>query len=255
MVNLFRMLMNNLFSLKGKTAWITGGKRVGQRVAEILAENGANLIISYNNSRKEAEDTAKKAGKYGVKTLIIKVDVSSRQNVRIAVNEIRKKFGKIDILVLMASIFEKIDLMSITEDDFKRNFDVHVGGTFWPIRESLNLMPKGSHVITVCDRTSIGNVYPNYLPYVVTKAAVASLTRDLAIELGSKGIFINSIAPGPILKTSGLGEDYWQEIRKSSIVKYPITDKEAIDEFAKLVLYLSNVKSTGSIYSLDLGNL
>ena len=52
--------MNNLFNLKGKTAWITGGKRIGQRVAEVLAEHGANIIISYNRSRKEAEKTIKK---------------------------------------------------------------------------------------------------------------------------------------------------------------------------------------------------
>ena len=247
--------MDSLFDLKGKTAWITGGKRIGIRVAEVLAQHGADLIISYNKSRKESEQTIEKIKKFGVKTFIVQADISSRQSVIEAVKEIKKKFKKIDILVLMASIFEKTDLMSIKEEDFKKNFDVHVQGTFWPIRECLSMMPKGSRVITICDRTSIGNVYPNYLPYTITKAGVAHLTRALAVELGARGIFINSIAPGPILKTEGLTDDYWKEIRKNSIVKYPITDKEAVEEFAKLVLYLSNVKSTGSIYSLDFGHL
>jgi len=247
--------MDLLYNLKGKNVWITGGKRIGKRVGEALAEHGANIILSYNKSGKDAEATIKKIEKYNVKSLIVQCDVSSRQNVMKAVNEIKKHFNKLDVLVLMASIFEKIDLMSIKEDDFKRNFDVHLQGTFWPVRECLGLMPRGSHIITISDRTSVGNVYPNYLPYVVTKAAVASLTRALAVELGEKGIFVNSIAPGPVLKTEGLTDQYWTSIRKSSIVKYPLMDDEAVEEFAKLVLYLSTARSSGSIYSLDFGNL
>lgn len=247
--------MVDLFNLKGKAVWVTGGKRIGQRVAEVLAQHGADIIISYNKSKNEAEEAQKKVKKFGVKAIILQCDVSSRQNVIKAVNEIKKHFKKIDVLVLMASIFEKADLMLIKENDFKRNFDVHVQGTFWPIRESLSIMPKGSHVITISDKTSIGNIYLNYLPYIVTKAAVASLTRALAVELGSKGIFINSIAPGPILKTEGLDERYWQSIRKSSIVKYPLTDREAVEEFAKLVLYLCTIRSTGNVYSLELGHM
>ncbi len=247
--------MDNLFNLKGKTAWITGGKRIGKRVAEVLAQHGADIILSYSKSRKEAEQATEKIKKFGVKTFILQADVSSRQDVKNAVSQIKKEFNKIDILVLMASIFEKIDLMSITEEDFKKNFDVHVQGTFWPIMECLSMMPKGSHVITICDRTSIGSIYPNYLPYTTAKAAVAHLTRALAPELGAKGIFINSIAPGPILKTEGLSNEYWREIRKISLIKNKITDQEAVEEFAKLVLYLATVRSTGSIYSLDLGTM
>lgn len=247
--------MGNLFSLKGKTAWITGGKRVGQRVAEVLAENGANIILSYNKSRKEAVETAKKLKKYKVEILLLKVDVSSRQNVAIAVNEIKKHFNKIDILVLMASVFEKVNLMSITEQDFKKNFDVHVQGAFWPIRECLSMMPKDSHVVTISDRTSIGITYKEYLPYIVSKAAVAQMTKALAVELGSKGIFVNSIAPGPVLKPEGMPGKEWQKIRQYSIVKYPITDKEAVNEFAKLALYLSAARSTGAVYPLDFGHI
>src|SRR3989344_1862747 len=184
--------MDELFNLKGKTAWITGGKRIGQRVAELLAEHGANIILSYNKSGKEADETIKKIKKYNIKSLAVQCDVSSRQNVITAVKEIKKQFKKIDILVLMASVFDKMDILEINENDFINNFNVHVQGTFWPIRECIGMMPKGSHVITISDRTSIGNVYPNYLPYTATKAAVAHLTRALAPELGEKGIFINS---------------------------------------------------------------
>ena len=142
--------------------------------------------------------------------------------------------------------------MIITKCDFEKNFKVHVEGTFWPVQVGLSLMPRGSRIITISDETSIGRVYPDYLPYVVAKGAVAHLTRALAVELGSRGIFINSIAPGPVLKTKGLSNAYWKRIKKYSLVK--LSDEESVEEFAKLVLHLSAVKSTGSTYPLNLGD-
>ena len=245
--------MTNLYKLKGKTAWITGGKRIGQRVAEVLALHGANIVLSYRNSRKEADVTLENIKKFGVDGMSIRADVSSRESVAEAVNKIKKRFRKIDILVLMASIFEPAKLDSITDDDLRKNFDVHVLGTFLPVRESLSLMPQGSHIITVSDRTAVGKMHSGYLLYIITKGAVASLTKALAAELAPKGIFVNSIAPGPVLKAENMSIEYWSRIRKNSIIKYPITDKEAVEEFAKLVLYLSTARSTGSVYPLDFG--
>jgi len=247
--------MDKLYNLKGKTAWITGGKRIGQRIAEVLAQNGANIILSYNKSKKEAENTVKKLKKYKVKTLMLKADVSSRQSVKNAINEIKKKFKSVDILVLMTSVFNKIRLEDVTEKDMLDNFKVHVLGTFWPVQLGLGIMPKGSHVITISDRTSLGITYSEYLPYITTKAAVMQMTKVLAVELGSKGIFINSIAPGPVLKPDYMPQKEWNKLRAASIIKYPINDEEAVEEFAKLVLYLSTARSTGAVYPLDFGHL
>ena len=244
-----------LYNLKGKVAWITGGKRVGIKVAEVLAQHGADLIISYNSSKKEALEAEAEAKKYGVKTFVVQADVSSRKSVENAVNKIKKEFGKIDIMVLMASIFSKIKLEDVTEKDMLDNFKAHALGTFWPVQLGLGLMAKGSHVITISDKTVLGKVYADYFPYNVTKGTVAYMTRALAYELAPKGIFINSIAPGPVLKSEGLGSDEWEKIRKESMIDYPITDEEAVREFAKLVLYLSTARSTGFIYPLDFGTM
>ena len=247
--------MNSPYNLKGKTAWITGGKRIGIKVAEVLAKHGANLVISYNSSKKEALEAASKAKKYSVKVFLIQVDVSSRKSVEDALDKIKKEFKKIDILVLMASIFNKMRLMDVTEKDLIDNFNVHVLGTFWAVQLGLSLIPKGGHVITVSDKTVLGKIYPDYFPYTITKGTVAYMTRALSYELAPKGIFINSIAPGPILKSENLSNEEWKLIRKESMINYPINDKEAVEEFAKLVLYLTTVRSTGSIYPLDLGTL
>lgn len=242
-------------NLKGKVIWITGGKRIGQSIAEELARMGANLVVSYRSSRKEAEELIAKAKKYKVKTLLVECDVSNRESVKVAVEEIKKEFGQLDILILMASIFKPVKLQDIDEKDFDSNYSVHVKGTFWPIQLSLPLMKPGSHIITISDRTALGKIYPGYLPYVVSKSAVASLTMALATELGPRGIFINSIAPGPILKPDDITDKDWKSIRDQSSVKFPITDEEAVGEFVETVLRLCFVRSSGSIYPLDLGYL
>ena len=236
--------MKGRLSLKGKTAWIAGGKRIGQRIAEILAQNGANIVLSYNRSKKEAEIAAEKCRQHSVKTLIIQCDVSSGNSVSNAVAQIKRDFKKIDILVLMASVFEKKDFKSLTEQDFKQNFDVHVIGTFLQIQSSLEIMPKGSHIITVSDKATVGKYYKGYLPYLLAKNAVNYLTKALAIEL--KGMHINTIAPGPVLKPDHLSEKRWKEIKKE--MNYKKTDEESVEKFAELVLKLSATKSSGKIY-------
>ena len=242
-------------SLKGKVAWITGGKRIGQEIAMTLSELGADLIISYRSSEKEAQEIVKMVKPYRNRVLILKADVSDRESTKEAVSRIRKEFGKLDILVELASIFKPVGLEKITVEDWDANFSAHIKATFWPIQLSLPIMRQGSHVITIADRTAINSIYPGYLPYVVTKSAVVAMTRALAVELGPKGIFINAIAPGPVLKPDDISQKEWQKIRAQSAVKYKITDEEAVREFVHTVLRLCFVRSSGSNYPLDFGHL
>jgi len=238
-----------------KVAWITGGKRIGQEIAVALAKLGTDLVISYKSSEKEALEIAEKVKPFGNKVLILQSDVSDKKSISESVEKIQKEFGKLDILILLASIFKSVKLENIEEKDWDINFSAHIKGTFWPVQSSLSIMPPGSHIVTVSDRTAINRIYPGYLPYVVTKAAVVSMTKALAVELGPKGIFINSIAPGPVLRPSDLNEKEWQEIRDASIIKYPITDEEAVQEFIDTVLRLCFVRSSGGVYPLDFGHL
>lgn len=242
-------------SLRGKTAWITGGKRIGREVALALAELGADLVVSYRSSGKEAREIEEKARRFGRKVLVIQADVSNRESVAEAVGQIKNEFGKLDILILLASVFKPVKLEDISDKDWESNFSIHVKGTFWPIQLGLPLMPPGFHIVCVSDRTAIGRVYPGYLPYVVTKSAIAAMTRALAVELGPKGIFVNSIAPGPVLKPDEINDKEWQEIRSQSMIKYPITDEEAVQEFVEAVTRLCFVRSSGGVYPLDFGNI
>ncbi len=247
--------MKETGDMKGKVVWITGGKRIGQSIAVELASRGAEIIISYRSSRAEAEEVVKKIKSIGGKSYIIQCDVSKKESVVESVKEIKKKIKKIDILILLASVFKPVTTSKIEEIDFDINVATHIKGTFWPIQASLPIMPAGSHIIAISDRTAIGQIYSGYLPYVITKSAVSTMVRALATELGARGIFINAIAPGPILKPDDISQKDWQKIRDKSIIKYPITDDQAVSEFVETVVRLCKVRSSGAIYPLDLGQV
>jgi NAD(P)-dependent dehydrogenase (short-subunit alcohol dehydrogenase family) len=127
-------------------------------------------------------------------------------------------------------------------------------GTLWPIQVSLPLVNPDAHIIKVADRTAIGQIYTGFLPYVVTQGVVAHLMKALAAELGPRGIFINAIAPGPILKPEDISSEAWKALRATSSIEYPITDEEAVEQFVEAVVRLSSVRSSGGVYPVDLGH-
>jgi NAD(P)-dependent dehydrogenase (short-subunit alcohol dehydrogenase family) len=244
----------HLARLQGRTAWVTGGKRIGRTVARVLAEQGVNLVLSYRRSVAEATETAETARRLGVRAVTIQADVSSRTDVTEAVQAVRAEFPEIHILVNMASVYHPMPAQRISLEDWLENFGAHVLGTFWPSEAILPLMPPGSHIVNVADATALTRTQKHNMPYMVTKAAVAAMTRAMALEYGDRGIFVNAIAPGPILPPEDYARDRWQRIRERSPIKYPVDDREAIDQFAMLVLYLSlTTMSTGHIYPLDQG--
>ncbi len=248
-------IAKDMKNLKGKVAWITGGKRIGKKVAEILAKNGVNIVLSYNKSKKDAEETRDNVENIGVKSEIIKCDVSCRDEIRDTVNLIKNKFGKLDILILMASDFEKVKLEDINEEVLQKNFDVHVKGSLFCILESLKIMPQSSHIITFSEKSTSTGVYREYLPYVLTKGSIEYMTKELAPELGKKGVFINSIIPGPILKPADVADEYWKEIKSKSALNHNVADEEAVAEVANMVLNLSTAKSTGSTFNVNMGHI
>jgi NAD(P)-dependent dehydrogenase (short-subunit alcohol dehydrogenase family) len=182
-------------------------------------------------------------------------DTLSRESVTRAVEEMNISIRRLAVLVLMASVFHPMPLEAITEAALDEHFATHVKGMFWPIQVSLPLLHPGAHIIPIADRTAIGKIYSGYLPYVMTKGAVAHLTKALAAELGPREIFINAMAPGPILKPDDISGEAWQAIHATSSIDYPMTDEEVVDQFTETVLQLASVRSSGSVYPVVLGHL
>jgi NAD(P)-dependent dehydrogenase (short-subunit alcohol dehydrogenase family) len=249
-----KLIERHLSRLHGRTAWITGGRRLGRTVARLLAECGANVVVSYRCSAKEARQTVEEARRLGVRSLAVEADVAVRESVAAAVERVRADFPEIDILINMASVYKLTAVDEVTAADWDANIGAHILGTFWPTQSIVPLMPRGGHIVNVADATSIGRPQRRSLPYVVTKAAVAAMTREMALEYGSRGIFVNALAPGPILPPEDFPADVWRHIRERSPVRVPVTDEEAIEQFALLTLYLClTTMSSGHVYPLDQG--
>ena len=248
------LIARHLERLRGQSAWITGGKRIGRTVALALAEQGVDLVLSYRCSRSEAEQTAEAARALGVRAIAVQADVSVRANMAAALERVRDDFPRFDILVSMASVYRRVPIHEVTESDWEENVGAHILGTFWPAELIVPLMPPGGHIINVADETTIGRPQRRNLPYVATKAAVAAMTREMALEYGDRGIFVNALAPGPVLPPEDYPSDVWQRIRERCPVKFPMTDEEAVEQFAVLVLYLClTTMTSGHIYPLDQG--
>jgi NAD(P)-dependent dehydrogenase (short-subunit alcohol dehydrogenase family) len=248
------LLARHLERLKGRTAWITGGKRVGRTVSEMLAEQGVDLVVSFRGSEREALETAGRARALGVRAATVQADVASRASVAAAVERVRAEFPRIDILINLASVYRPVAVDEVSERDWEDNIGAHILGTFWPTQLIVPLMPRGGHIINVADATSLGRPQRRNLPYVATKAAVAAMTKEMALEYGDRGIFVNALAPGPVLPPDDFPPDVWQRIRGRSPVKFPMTDDEAVEQFALLVLYLClTTMSSGHVYALDQG--
>ena len=248
------LVERHLAGLKDQTAWITGGKRIGHAVALALAEQGVSLVLSYRHSRDQAEETAAAARTLGVAAMVVQADVSDRQSVRAAVERVQLEFPRIDILVNLASVYQPVSIDEAGEREWRDNIGAHILGTFWPSQLIAPLMPRGGHIVNVADATSTGRPQRRNLPYVVTKAAVAAMTREMALEYGSRGIFVNALAPGPILPPPDFPADVWRHIRDRSPVKVAVNDEEAVEQFALLTLYLClTTMSSGHVYPLDQG--
>jgi NAD(P)-dependent dehydrogenase (short-subunit alcohol dehydrogenase family) len=185
---------------------------------------------------------------------VVQADVGSRESVAAALASVLDEFAKFDILVNMASVYQEVKPDDITAEHWTDNFAAHVLGTFWPVQLIAPLMPPGSHIVNIADETVIGRPYHRLIPYTATKGAVAAMTRAMALDYGERGIFVNAIAPGPILPPDDFPPEVWKRIRERYVVKHVISDQEAVEQFALLVLFLClGTMTSGHVYPLDQG--
>lgn len=205
-------------NLKGKVAIITGGDSgIGQSVAYLYAQHGINIIIVYYDEDKDAQQTIEKVKSFGVEADAIKGDLRDRSFCTAIVEYTIKNFGRIDILVNNASVqYPQENLNAITDEQLLQTFSVNVFGMFYLTQIALKHLKQGACIINTSSITAFRGS-EHLVDYAATKAAIIGFTRSLALQLASKGIRVNAVAPGPI----------WTPLIPASF------DKEKIEEFGQ----------------------
>lgn len=216
--------MKNYFDLSGRVAVVTGASAgLGLQMARAYANQGANLVLLARRINLLEENARALEKEFGVQCLPFACDITDTENVRAAVAATMEKFGRVDILVNNAGTGAVDDAEKITDEQFKREMDIDLFGTFVCSREFGKEMIKAKYgrIINIASMYGlVGNLIVGSAPYHAAKGGVVNLTRALAAEWGKHGITVNSICPGYFytdLTTATLDSDYFQDIAKRSI--------------------------------------
>jgi pteridine reductase len=195
-----------------KIALITGSgkRRIGNTVAEALAQRGYNIALHYNRSAEEARQSVSEFRKKGIHAEAFQANISQEDEVDRLFEGIEKTFGRLDVLVTAAAIWQSKPIEDVTADDVRRHFEINTLGTFLCCRRAGLIMAKqaeGGVIITIGD-WAIARPYPNYAAYFPSKGAIPTLTRTFAVELArrNKAIRVNCIMPGPVMVPEDLAE-------------------------------------------------
>ncbi|MFC0475122.1 SDR family oxidoreductase [Robertmurraya beringensis] len=185
--------------LKDKVAIITGGDSgIGKSVAIYFAKEGADVVVSYLNEAKDAEDTKKLVEAEGRRCILAAGDIGDEKVCNQMVDDTMKAFGKIDIIVNNAAEqHPQQSLLDITSEQLERTFRTNIFSYFYLTKAALPHLKKGSSIINTASITAYqGN--EQLLDYSATKGAIVTFTRSLSKSLAKDGIRVNGVAPGPI---------------------------------------------------------
>ncbi|MNQ45560.1 3-oxoacyl-[acyl-carrier-protein] reductase FabG [compost metagenome] len=226
-------------TLNGKVVLVTGASRgIGAKIANQISEAGAKVIINYAGGKEAADKVVAEIIAKGGEAIAVQADVSKTDEVKNLFDVAIAHFGKIDVLVNNAGIMITKLIKDTTDEDFTRQFDINVKGTFNTMREAATRLENNGSIINFS--TSVNRIMlPSYATYVATKAAVEQLTRVFSKEIGNKGITVNSVSPGPTnteLFTNGKPQEVID--RLASLSAFNRLGEP--DDIAKVVVFLAS---------------
>jgi 3-oxoacyl-[acyl-carrier protein] reductase len=231
--------------LSGKVAVVTGAsKGIGASIAQHLAAEGAAVVVNYATSREGADKVVAEVARRGGKAVAIQADVARRADIQRLFAEANIAFGRVDILVKNAGVFEFAPIEEVTAEHFHRQFDLNVLGLLLTTQEALRYLgPEGGSIINISSVVAT-LAPPTASVYSATKAAVDTVTRSLAKELGPRRIRVNSINPGMIetegFHAAGLAES---DFRKQVEAQTPLGRIGQPGDIGPVAVFLASTDS------------
>jgi 3-oxoacyl-[acyl-carrier protein] reductase len=241
--------------LEGKVAVVTGAsKGIGASIAQHLAAEGAAVVVNYASSKEGADRVVAEVVRKGGKAIAARANLADQADIRRLFAEAKKAFGRLDVLVNNAGIYEFAPLEEVTPEHFHKMFDLNVLGLILASQEAVKLFgPEGGSIINISSVVATSTP-PATSVYSATKAAVDAVTRSLAKELGPRKIRVNSINPGMVetegVHAAGLSEG---EFRKQTEARTPLGRIGQPQDIAPAAVFLASPDSawiTGESFTI-----
>jgi len=210
-----------------KVALITGSgkRRVGNVVARALAERGYSIALHYRRSAEEAEQTVARFRAQGTAARAFRADLAKEADIDRLFEQAMQDFGRLDVLVTVAAVWQRTTLEEVTAEDVRRQFEINALGTLLCCRRAGLIMaeqPEGGAIVTIGDWAT-RRPYPDYSAYFLSKGAIPTITRTMAVELARRNsnVRVNCILPGPVMLPDDLSEAEVQGAVAGTLLKRP----------------------------------
>jgi enoyl-[acyl-carrier protein] reductase III len=227
-----------MYDLQGKVGLVTGSSRgIGKAIALKLAENGVDLVVNYVRHRRDAEETAQQIEERGVRCLVVKANVANDEDVVSMFELIGKDFGRLDFLISNAASGVLKPAMELSARHWNWAMDINARALLTLTQHAAPLMPQGGRIIAVSSMGAVRAI-ENYTAVGASKAALESLVRHLAVELGPKKINVNTISAGAVDTEALKKFPNRQQILESALVRTPLGRLTTPEDVADVALFL-----------------